>query len=76
MSSTDGKSPPMVSRTRTRQRVTLVVPADASPQVLAFAKEVQDVLGGVFVVRLETDEEITPVETVLKDFPFVIKIIG
>ncbi len=77
MSSTDDPPPlPPPPRTRTRQRITLVVPADASPQVLAFSKQVQALLGGVFVVRLETDEEITPVESSLKDFPFVVKIIG
>lgn len=77
MSSTDEPPPlPPLPRTRTRQRITLVVPADASPQVLTFAKQVQGLLGSAFVVRLETDEEVTPVESGLKDFPFVVKIIG
>ena len=77
MSSTDDPPPlPPPPRTRTRQHITLVVPADASPQVLAFADQVRTLLGGVFVVRLETDEEITPIETVFKNFPFVVKIIG
>ena len=54
----------------------LVVPTDASPQVLAFAKQVQALLGIAFQVRLETDEEITPVDSGLNNFPFVVKILG
>lgn len=54
----------------------LVVPADAGPQVLAFADQVRTLLGGAFIVRLETDDEITPVETRLNDLPFVLQILG
>lgn len=63
-------------RTRTKQRVTLVVPADAGPQVLAFADQVRILLGGAFIVRLETDDEITPAETRLNELPFVLQILG
>lgn len=67
---------PATPRTRTRQRIMLVVPTDASPPVLSFAKQVQELLGGEFVVRLATDDEITPVEGRMSNFPFVLKILG
>lgn len=67
---------PTLPRTKTRQRITLIVPADATPPILAFAKQVQELLGGAFVVRLETDDEVTPVESRMSNFPFMLKILG
>jgi hypothetical protein len=67
---------PSLSRTATRQRITLIVPADATPPVLAFAKQLQDLLGGTFAVRLESDDEVTPVESRMSNFPFMLKILG
>jgi len=67
---------PARSRTRTGRRVILVIPENASPQVMSFANEVKALLDKSFIVRMETDEEVTPVETQLKEFPFVVKILG
>jgi hypothetical protein len=50
---------------------------DASPTVLSFASEVKGLLETAFVVRIESaDEEVTPTEIPLKDFPFIVKIVG
>lgn len=67
---------PARPRTRTGRRIILVIPENASPQVMAFSNEVKALLDKSFIVRMETDEEVTPIETQLKEFPFVVKILG
>ncbi len=67
---------PSIPRTRTGRRIVLVVPENAAPSVLAFVNEVKSLLDKAFVVRMQTDEEVTPVESAVRDIPFVVKVIG